>query len=99
MTYRLVIFDFDGTLADSASWFVKALNDLAPRHGFRPVTAAEIEMLRGRGNREIIRYLKLARWRTRSSQRISAGAPQPTPQASASSTAWSGSLLRFIGTG
>ena len=63
MTYRLVIFDFDGTLADSASRFVKALNDLAPRHGFRPVTEAEIEMLRGRGNREIIRYLRLARWR------------------------------------
>ena len=63
VTYRLVIFDFDGTLADSASWFVKALNDLAPRHGFRPVTEAEIEMLRGRGNREIIRYLRLARWR------------------------------------
>jgi phosphoglycolate phosphatase len=61
--YRLVIFDFDGTLADSASWFVKALNDLAPRHGFRPVTEAEIEMLRGRGNREIIRYLRLAKWR------------------------------------
>ena len=59
VTYRLVIFDFDGTLADSASWFVKALNDLAPRHGFRPVTEAEIEMLRGRGNREIIRYLRL----------------------------------------
>ena len=63
VTYRLVIFDFDGTLADSASWFVKALNDLAPRHGFRPVTEAEIEMLRGRGNREIIRYPRIAQWR------------------------------------
>ena len=63
MKYKLVIFDFDGTLADSASWFLGILNDLARRHGFRSVTAAEIEMLRGRGNREIIRYLNLARWR------------------------------------
>ncbi|MGZ5882650.1 MAG: HAD hydrolase-like protein, partial [Xanthobacteraceae bacterium] len=59
MKYKLVIFDFDGTLADSASWFLGILNDLARRHGFRSVTEAEIEMLRGRGNREIIRYLNV----------------------------------------
>jgi phosphoglycolate phosphatase len=63
MKYKLVIFDFDGTLADSARWFSAALNDLAPRHGFRAVTEAELEMLRGCGNREIIRYLGVARWR------------------------------------
>ena len=63
MKYKLVIFDFDGTLADSASWFLGILNDLARRHGFRSVTATEIETLRGRGNREIIRYLNVARWR------------------------------------
>src|SRR6476646_7844236 len=42
MKYKLVIFDFDGTLADSASWFLGILNDLARRHGFRSVTAADV---------------------------------------------------------
>ncbi len=63
MTYKLVILDFDGTLADSAGWFVEALNELAPRHRFRTVGAAEIETLRGLGNREIVRRLGIARWR------------------------------------
>ena len=29
MGYRLIIFDFDGTLADSAAWFAGALNGVA----------------------------------------------------------------------
>jgi len=60
--YKLVVFDFDGTLADSAPWFMRTLNDVADRHGFRKVTDAEIEMLRGRPNREIIRYLGVRFW-------------------------------------
>jgi phosphoglycolate phosphatase len=61
--YKLVIFDFDGVLADSAGWFVGQLNGLASRHRFRPVDEAEIEALRGLSNREIIRALGVARWR------------------------------------
>jgi phosphoglycolate phosphatase len=63
MTYKLVVFDFDGTLADSLGWFIGALDELAPRHGFRRVTAAEIEMLRGRDSRAIMRYLGVPRWK------------------------------------
>lgn len=61
--YRLIIFDFDGTLADSAPWFVGVLNSLAERHRFRRVEAAEIETLRGMGNREIMKRLGVSRWR------------------------------------
>jgi phosphoglycolate phosphatase len=61
--YRLIIFDFDGTLADSAPWFVGVLNSLADRHRFRRVDAAEIEALRGMGNREIMKRLGVSRWR------------------------------------
>jgi phosphoglycolate phosphatase len=57
MTYRLVIFDFDGTLADSADWFVRNLNPMAERFGFRQADEAEIERLRRLPNREIIRRL------------------------------------------
>ena len=34
MTYRLAIFDFDGTLADSFPWFLGVVNRLADEHGF-----------------------------------------------------------------
>ena len=61
--YRLIIFDFDGVLADSAPWFVGVLNSLADRHRFRRVDAAEIEALRALGNREIMKRLGVPRWR------------------------------------
>lgn len=60
--YKLIIFDFDGTLADSAPWFIGTLNDIAKAHGFRSVNEHEIAMLRGKPNREIIRYLGIRFW-------------------------------------
>ena len=61
--YDLAIFDFDGTLADTAEWMFGVLNALARRHGFPELTRAEIETLRGRTNREIISSLGVPRWR------------------------------------
>lgn len=61
--YRLIIFDFDGTLADSAPWFVGVLGALADRHGFRRIEAGEIETLRGLPNREIMKRLGVSPWR------------------------------------
>jgi phosphoglycolate phosphatase len=61
--YELIIFDFDGTLADSASWMLGALRLMADKHRFRKVTDEEIDMLRARPNREVIRYLGVSRWR------------------------------------
>ena len=37
MKYRLAIFDFDGTLADSFPFFVRVINQLAVQHGFKKV--------------------------------------------------------------
>ncbi len=62
MTYRLVVFDFDGTLADSLGWFIGALGEMAPRYGFRRVSEAEIAMLRGCDSRAIMRYLGVPLW-------------------------------------
>lgn len=45
--FPLVVFDFDGTLADSAEWFIRSLNGVARRYGFREASAEEIEALRG----------------------------------------------------
>ena len=63
MTYQLVIFDFDGTLADSADWTQGILNGVAQRYGFRAIGDAEIAMLRGCDNRAIVRYLGVPPWK------------------------------------
>ena len=55
--YRLVVFDFDGTLADSFGWFSRELNAAADRHGFKRVEGHEVETLRGLGSRAILRHL------------------------------------------
>jgi phosphoglycolate phosphatase len=59
----LAIFDFDGTLADSAGWFADALNEVARHNGFREVSAEQREMLRGRSMSEIFAYLGIPSWK------------------------------------
>jgi phosphoglycolate phosphatase len=58
MPYPLVIFDLDGTLADSLPWFLRNVNGVAERFSFRRVAEEDIEVLRGLGSREILRRLK-----------------------------------------
>ncbi|CAN7218925.1 HAD hydrolase-like protein [Phenylobacterium sp. LjRoot219] len=60
--YKLVIFDFDGTLADSAGWMVGELTPLAARFGFRQACATEIETLRGCDTRQILSRLGAPAW-------------------------------------
>lgn len=61
--YRLVIFDFDGTLADSGDWFLSIADHLAERFKFRKVAPDEIESLRGCTSRQVIRHLGIPRWK------------------------------------
>lgn len=61
--YDLVIFDFDGTLADSAPWFRSVFNDVARRYRFRQLSEEEMEALRRRPNREVVRYLGVPMWK------------------------------------
>jgi phosphoglycolate phosphatase len=61
--YKLVIFDFDGTLADSARWVARELNPLARRFGFREVSEAEIEALRSCDTRQILSRLGVPTWK------------------------------------
>lgn len=63
MRRALVIFDFDGTLADSGPWMVRALNEAAPRFGYRTASDAEIEVFRGMDNRAIMRAIGLPLWK------------------------------------
>jgi phosphoglycolate phosphatase len=63
MKYRLAIFDLDGTLADSLPWFLRIANTVADKHGFRRIETHEIESLRGKGSREIVRHFQVPMWR------------------------------------
>jgi phosphoglycolate phosphatase len=63
MKYRLAIFDLDGTLADSLPWFLRIANTVADKHGFRRIETHDIESLRGKGSREIVRHFQVPMWR------------------------------------
>lgn len=63
MNYKLMIFDFDGTLADSFPWFVRIVNEVADKYGFRPIREAEIDTLRSYGAKELIRHLEIPFWK------------------------------------
>lgn len=63
MQYRLIIFDFDGTLADSAACFVRAFNAVAPSLGVRCMPAHQLDELRGLGVAELMRRLDIPMWK------------------------------------
>ena len=61
--YDLVILDFDGTLADSVTWFAGVFNEVARRYRFQQASAAELDALRGEGVPSILRALGVSRWK------------------------------------
>jgi phosphoglycolate phosphatase len=63
LPYKLVLFDLDGTLSDSFPWFRRIVNSVADRHGFRRVKDDEIESLRGKGSREIVKFFRVPAWK------------------------------------
>ena len=63
MPYSLVIFDLDGTLVDSFPWFLRTINDVADRFGFRRVADGDVEALRHAGTREILARLEVPLWK------------------------------------
>jgi phosphoglycolate phosphatase len=63
MSYKLAIFDYDGTLADSGAWMARALNKCAVKFGFRQLNESEIEALRGKDNRAILREVGVPLWK------------------------------------
>lgn len=47
MSVKSVVFDFDGTLADTFETIITAINLLAPTYGFKSLSSQEVEHLRG----------------------------------------------------
>ena len=54
---QLVIFDFDGTIADTFESGFEILNILAAEFGFRPLERADLERARDMRTRELMKFL------------------------------------------
>jgi phosphoglycolate phosphatase len=63
MNHRLVLFDFDGTLADSQDWFLDIFDQVADRFGYRRLAPGDRERLRGLDTRAILRELEIPIWK------------------------------------
>jgi len=63
MKYRMIIFDFDGTLADSFPWLMSVANQVADRYEFKRIEESEFETLRGYSAGSMLKHLGVARWK------------------------------------
>jgi len=63
MAYGLVIFDFDGTLADSFAGFLAAIDAAAATHGFSPLDPQRHDEYRAMPPRALMRELGLPLWK------------------------------------
>ncbi len=62
MSPRLVILDFDGTLADSWPWFRAILPDAMRHFGLAPITPDQAEAMRGEAPRALLQRLGIPAW-------------------------------------
>jgi phosphoglycolate phosphatase len=56
MTQKVIIFDFDGTIADTVDALVTIANRLAVEFGYIQITPEELSLLRNFTSREILKY-------------------------------------------
>lgn len=61
--YDLIIFDFDGTLADSFDWFLATVNEVADEFGFRRFDMERLPEIRSLSARELMARSGLRWWR------------------------------------
>ena len=57
---KTIIFDFDGTIADTLDSVVRIVNDHAEHFGYKKVTKEDIPYLQGKKPREILSYLGIS---------------------------------------
>ena len=61
--YQLIIFDFDGTLANSLPFFASVYNELAQRYRFKALEWQDIESLRYASPKQAMHYIGLPMWK------------------------------------
>ncbi|MEB3175800.1 MAG: HAD hydrolase-like protein [Cyanobacteriota bacterium] len=57
---RAILFDFDGTIADTQEAFLTIVNRLAPEFGYPPVDQAQLAYLKTLSSGEVIRYARIS---------------------------------------
>jgi len=63
MPYKLIIFDFDGTLADTFSSFVGVFDLAADKYGFKRLDREHQDTLRGLDARQIMAHHDIPLWK------------------------------------
>lgn len=61
--YKLAIFDFDGTLADSFAWFLGVINEVADIYRFRRVEEHELSKLRSCDLKGMLDHVGIPMWK------------------------------------
>ncbi len=59
---KTIIFDFDGTLADSMQTLVEITNELAAEFGYRPITPQQIDDWQKLSSRQILKMSGISLW-------------------------------------
>lgn len=60
---KWIIFDFDGTLADTVDAGIDTINFFAKRYGFRPVSKEDYPRLRDLSSREMLKAVGVSLWK------------------------------------
>jgi phosphoglycolate phosphatase len=60
---KVLLFDFDGTIADTRKIAHGILNDMSKEFGFRELPEEHLENARDMGTKEFIRHLGISTWR------------------------------------
>ncbi|MGK7930202.1 MAG: HAD hydrolase-like protein [Microcystaceae cyanobacterium] len=55
MVLKVIIFDFDGTIADTYDTFVEIVNELSGEFGYAPVEKRDLDRLKHMSSREIVK--------------------------------------------
>ena len=63
MKFRTLVFDFDGTIADTLGETRKIFNELAPDYGIRQVDEHEVEKLRHLSLKQLLDHLEIPKRR------------------------------------
>lgn len=63
MPFKLILFDFDGTLADTADLALEIFNEISAKYKFRSINKEELKSLKGKSIKELSKYLDIPLYR------------------------------------
>lgn len=62
MKYRILVFDFDGTIANTLGETRRIFNEIAPEYGIRRVEEDELHALRHLSLKQLLEQLQISKW-------------------------------------